>query len=156
MRASDRDLIRGGNYGQRSCEPHFRVGFVDSGNPHLCQILEDAATQRVLHELSHVRERVRRDDRAPSLNEVAILFIAIGLDQTKIERLHVSNSCRAPHRHSPQQRRAFRICAAGATRAILTKKLILSRKDRKGQWRLPVVMAVLISFALLQAAAPEF
>jgi transposase len=38
-------------------------------------------------------------------------------------------------------------------RAILTQKLILSRKDRKGQWRHPVVMAVVISFALHQAAA---
>jgi len=25
MRASDRDLIRGGHYGQRSCEPHSKA-----------------------------------------------------------------------------------------------------------------------------------
>jgi hypothetical protein len=25
MRANDRDLIRGGHYGQRSCEPHLKA-----------------------------------------------------------------------------------------------------------------------------------
>ena len=42
MRPFDRDLIRGGHYGQRSCEPHLKGrthGCTDQG----CEILQDRA-----------------------------------------------------------------------------------------------------------------
>jgi len=37
MRAFDRDLIRGGHYGQRSCEPHEKAEHI-YGRPHAVRV----------------------------------------------------------------------------------------------------------------------
>src|SRR4030081_2381487 len=60
MRAFDRDLIRGGHYGQRSCEPHLQA-------EHMAAPTNAANVKKVLansEPSTHVQVFGRRDDEA--------------------------------------------------------------------------------------------
>jgi hypothetical protein len=64
MRAFDRDLIRGGHYGQRSCEPHKQA-------EHMAAPTKPAGVKKVLaNPEPSTHGTLRRMNRAPEMSEM--------------------------------------------------------------------------------------
>ena len=63
------------------CYVDLGVDLVHVGHADIAEVLQDAATERIAHQARHAGERIRRDQRAPPLQGIAVVVVAGRLDQ---------------------------------------------------------------------------